>query len=450
MTRDETPSLMDHQETGISWLRAVNRGLLADEPGLGKSCTMLRAAVPPVLIVSPAMLRGVWRNEVALWRPEWEANDWAWVSYSSLPARDGRKVLPVAREEYRRPWGTIIADECTALKNRKAKQTQALTGIAWNTPRLYLASGTPIMNWPVELFCLLRIIHEHGDRRYTSYWRFVDSFFRTWQPPYGAPGHREILGLRADMTWERFAHENDLDRLMRRMLRDEVLDLPPLTETEIVVEMDAEQRRVYEGLRKEYCAWVAEAGKEVLAFSDGAQYIKLAQATTGIATMMGDPALQRGSAKLDALRELLEEREGSPVVVFAHFRATALACVRIGEELGRRVGLIMGGIDQDRRDAAVRDFQSGDLDLLVATIGSGSEGITLHKADTAIFVERSWVPSRNEQCRRRLHRIGQTRPVSVIHLVTEDSLDQRITALLRAKTAQQLAVMTAAEFAGML
>ena len=441
-------TLMPHQVSGVAWLQKTPRALLADDPGLGKTAQVLLAAVPPVLVVAPAMLAGTWEDERIKWRPELEMT---WVSYSSLCEREGRKLLPFAREQYRKPWGTIIFDEAQALKNRQAKQSKAGMALSALADRVYMVTGTPIPNWSYELFVLLRVLHAPGDQDFTSYWRWIDRWFATWTPPYGAPGHREITGLRPGVTWEEFARQNNLNTLMLRRLREEVLkDLPPLTETTIHVTMGSEQRKVYNDLKKDYCAWVEEAGEQVLALSDGGRYVKLAKATTGLSTLVDDPALVKGSAKLDALKELLEEREGSPVVIFTHFRTTAVACCRMGEALGRRVGVIMGGMPQDLRDANVRMFQRGELDLLVGTLGSLAEGVTLTAADTCVFVERSWRPTQIDQAMRRLHRIGQTRPVTVLHLVTQDSLDQRILALLAAKQGQALETLTAAAMAALL
>lgn len=437
---------MPHQVEGVGWLERTPRALLADDPGLGKTAQVLLSATEPVLVVAPAMLRGTWADEVEKWRP---GLDYAWVSYASLCERVGRKVGTVPRLEYRRHWGTVIFDEAQALKNRSAKQTKAASLL--RSDRTYLVTGTPVPNWGHELYMPLRLLHERGDLAYSSYWRWVDTWFATWAPPWSSGGHREITGLRPGITWDDFALHNDLGTLMLRRLREEVLkNLPPLTETTICVEMGPAQRQAYDGLKKDYCAWVEEVGEEVLALSDGGRYVKLAKATTGLSTLVDEPAAENGNCKLDALAELLEEREGQPIVAFTHFRSTALAAVRAGEAQGRRCGLIMGGLPQEGRDAAIRQFQAGEIDLLVGTLGSLSEGVTLTAADTCIFIERSWRPTQIDQAMRRLHRIGQTRPVTVIHLVAEDSLDQRISALLAAKTDQQVAVLTAAALARIL
>lgn len=454
------PTPMPHQVTGVEWLKRTPRALLADEPGLGKTQQALTAAEPPVLIVAPAMLSGVWEDEIALWRPEWvRGQDWEWVSYSSLCERvssvsaSGRKTskaLDRAKWELReRKWKTIVYDEAQFLKSRKAKWTKAALGL--KSERLMMLTGTPIPNWAWEIYVLLRLLHGVKDPEYRSFWRFIETWFSWWNPPWGDGRQREICGLKGGLTWEDFAVGTGLDKLMLRRLRDDVLkDLPPLTEQTILVTMGTVQRKAYNELKKDYYTFVEEEGAEVAAFSDGGLYMKLAKMTTGLPVALEQPTLQRGSAKLDALRELLQEREGSSVVVFCHFRATAACCVELGFCEGRKVGLIMGGISQAERVETVRAFQSGGLDMLVGTLATLAEGVTLTKADTCIFVEHSWRPSQNEQGMRRIHRISQTRPVTAIHLVTEDSLDQRILALLAAKQVQQVAALRAAEFASLL
>lgn len=451
-------TLMEHQVAGVEYLQRTPRALLADEPGLGKSAQALLAAEPPVLVVSPAMLSGVWADEVALWRPEWTEEDWHWVSYSSLCERvsavseSGRKTskaLDRAKWQLReREWHTIVYDEAHYLKGRKSKWTKAALGL--HSERVVMLTGTPIPNWSHELYVLLRILHGVKDPDYRSYWRFIETWFTWWNPPWGDGRQREISGLRGGVTWEDFAVGTGLDKLMLRRLRDDVLkDLPPLTEQTILVQMGAAQRKAYNELKRDYYTFVEEAGEEVAAFSDGGLYVKLAKATTGLPVLLETPTL-KGSAKLDALKELLEEREGSPVVVFSHFRSTATSCAALGDSVGRKTAVIMGGMPQIERVEKVRAFQSGAIDMLVGTLGTLSEGVTLTKADTCIMVEHGWRPSQNEQAMRRLHRIGQKRPVTVIHLVTEDSLDQRILALLAAKEGQQVATLRAAEFASLL
>jgi len=75
-----------------------------------------------------------------------------------------------------------------------------------------------------------------------------------------------------------------------------------------------------------------------------------------------------------------------------------------------------------------------------------AEGLTLTAADMAIFVEVSYKPSRNEQAKYRIHRLGQTRPVTIKEYMTVGTVDERKRKLLAEKTDQQLRVLSAAQF----
>jgi SNF2 family DNA or RNA helicase len=79
-----------------------------------------------------------------------------------------------------------------------------------------------------------------------------------------------------------------------------------------------------------------------------------------------------------------------------------------------------------------------------------SEGLQLQVADMAIFVERSYKPSRNEQATRRIHRMGQERPVTILRYLTPDSVDMRKEKLLLTKTDRQMRVLTGADFKALL
>lgn len=424
--------LYPYQKDGVEFLRKNKRAFLADDPGLGKSAQLIYASEGATLIVAPAMLKGTWQDELEKWADNPER--FTWTSYHQLHKQKQR-------------WDTVIFDESHYLKNHKAKWTG--TAQKLKTDHTFLATGTPVPNWAHELFTTIKMLHQDNadQTRWRSRWRWIETWFQTWQPPWGGV---QIQGLRPGLTWEQFYAGNDLNQLMLRRKRDDVLkDLPPLTEQYISTPMVSAQRKLYNELKEEYLAWVEETGEEVAAFSSGGLHIKLAKIQTGICTI--DPSVSKlHSNKLEVLRELLEERAGNPTLVVAHFRNTAASIGGMLDSMGLRWKAIVGGASQVSRDRSRDEFQSGQLDVLVGTLDSISEGLTLTRADCCIFVERSWKPYKNEQAMRRIHRIGQTRPVSIIYLVTENALDAKISKLLKAKLDQQALVLSAGQLRGML
>ena len=442
-------NLRPFQKTGIDFLVDRKRAILGDDPGLGKTAQLLHAAQGRTLIVAPAMLQQVWRDEIIKWDIDCNAHEIYITSYSSLcrraPNAKGHmtRVLPVPRLEFNDHWDTVICDEAHNLKSRGAKWTMAMKRIAKNCDRLYLATGTPVPNWAHEIYMLLLLLHP-DDRRFTNYRKWLLYWFDTWAPPWGG---LKIMGLKKGKTWERFATWNGLDVDFLRRTREEVLpDLPPLTEQILQVEMTPAQRTFYNKLKKDYIAQT-ESGATISTWSDGGLHTKLAQATTGVEVL--DPTAPPG-CKLLALRDLLDDRKHVPLVVFTAYRETARQVASMAMAEGRAVVQVHGGMTLPDRMNEIEQFKTGQADLLVGTLGTISEGLTLTQADTCIFVERSWRPSTNEQAMRRLHRIGQTRPVTVIHLETKDSIDAGMTKVLAKKDDQAIEMLTAAEFSRLL
>lgn len=458
---------MPHQIEGIDWMRPIERTLLADEAGLGKSAQLLRVAKEPVLVVAPAMVlnAGTWDDEIELWTPGIDATQ---VAYSSIAQRGVRGRVPrdsngfpktPLKPEYRRHWGTVVLDESHYIKGRKTSWANAVLDIDADETRL--ATGTPVPNWAHEAFMPLRALYPdeaRAGKEFGSYWRWAKKWFHVGD---GRFGNREIGDLRTaehiamcideecrnrpPVTWEDFRFWN-WGEVMKRRLREDVLkDLPPLTVQEWRTPMVTAQAKAYRELRRDYITEL-ESGEVIDVWTDPGKLVKLAQIATGLEVVGG-----KGSGKLNALESMLEDRPSNKLVV-AHFQASVNACADVARRVGRTVGVVHGNISMARRKEVIRGFQSGDISILCASIGTISEGLTLHQggADEVVRVERAWSPYKNEQVMRRLHRIGVTRPVLVTDLITPNSMDERVLALLEQKSEQQMHALTPSEVAAII
>jgi SNF2 family DNA or RNA helicase len=129
------------------------------------------------------------------------------------------------------------------------------------------------------------------------------------------------------------------------------------------------------------------------------------------------------SSKLDVLMDLIRDRDGEQVVVFSQFRSV----IELFEKrlLREKIpyGLLTGSVSQEDRARNVQAFQSGEIQVFAGTIAAGGVGITLTKARTIIFIDRSWSPAINLQAEDRLHRIGQKDAVEVIDLMARNTVD---------------------------
>lgn len=460
-------SLYAFQRGAVDYIAEHPKIILADDMGLGKTVEAISAAVEyhirkletkpvalmpqPGLIVCPNMLTRNWQNELVHWtgidRDQVQIIDGKnKAQRDKQAARTDAQWFVVNWEKLRlmeqladRDWGAVIADEAHRAKNKDAKQTKALYKLT--APVQIAATGTPIMNNPAELWSLLRWLYPevYGPKvKGGGYWPFYYRFVEDYATQYG----RVIIGVKnADAL--RFELK---DKLVRRTKADQ-LDLPPKVHQRQEVRLNPQQRKLYEEAEKQLVLDVAEhirsqldgvepddieehvaAAAEAIATNpEKALYVipNGAARITRLRQIASSPALIGGpddSAKLDAVVELVKDHPGKPFVVFTWFQET----VRLLEQRLRklkpavRVGTIAGS---DDAAPVVKLFQDGDLDIVVCTIAKGGVGLTLTRADTAIFVERDWVPAINEQAEDRLHRIGQDSHVTIITLEAADTVD---------------------------
>lgn len=447
------PALLDHQRSGVPWVADRPRSLLADEPGLGKSAQLLLGGVEPFLVLAPAMVleSGTWDDELERWAPGADATQ---VAYSSLCVRgkngrvernaNGDPIVEL-KPEYRGRYGTAVLDESHYVKGRKTSWTHGVRKI--DAERFELATGTPIPNWAHEAFTQLQLVwpeEARAGRQFGSYWRWAEEWFHVG-PLFDRAGNvlaqKAVQDFREDRTWDEFDEANWGDRMLRR-LREDCLDLPPLTHQTWDVKMHKEQARVYRRLKEDFVAWL-ESGEEVVAWNQAAQMVKLLKCATGLEVL--DPNA-KGSGKLDALRTIVRDRP-RPTLVVAHFQDSVEACARAARDTGVDALVVHGGVGSAARKNAIRAFQRGDLQVLCASIELIAEGMTLHQggADQIVRVERSARPTKNEQVIRRLHRIGVRRPVLLIDLISKGTADVRLMELLADKTDQQMRALRPAE-----
>src|SRR5262245_8189733 len=179
---DAYPGLNAHQRTGIAFLLARRRAILADDMGLGKTrqaIVAVREAAPkgPFLVICPAGVKLNWRREIELVEDDPDVQilhgpdafdrkrRWTVVNYDIL----GRFEDQFARVR----WGGVIADEAHYIKNgsRRASQVLRLVGAdgGADPQAVYLLTGTPMTSRPRDLFNLLRAVQHPLARSFYSY-----------------------------------------------------------------------------------------------------------------------------------------------------------------------------------------------------------------------------------------------------------------------------------------
>lgn len=462
-----TQPLLKHQTGDIEWIHAQRRGLLGNEPGLGKSRSAIEAfdggrnlVIAPSLVVAG----GTWEDELAKWSKDPES--WTVATYSMLNDRvktgktaSSTKPINRLRPEWRGKWDAVVIDEAHYIKGRKTSWTWATEQISRSCGSVLEMTGTPMPNWAHELWSLLRLLRPneaHPGKPLGSFWRWAGDWFDTSPNRFsnGNPVVGEMLGCTTACAarppedpcdhYIRFAQSNLGDQF-RQVLRDDALDLPPITEQLIRCEADAKQMATYRSMKKHFMAEIDD--DEVLAWSQGSQNVMLDKIT--VSPWLLNPVGPPKGGKFELLRFDLENR-ARPTLVLAHYQDVVEACNEVAKSVGARSTYVHGRMTKEEQGRRVRAFKDGKLDVLVGSLETVSEGLTLVVADMAIFVQKSYKPSRNKQATYRVHRMGQTRPVTIREYFTPGTVDERKRKLLATKNDQQMRVLTAAQFKELL
>lgn len=241
VARDSGHRMFPYQRVGALWLATRHGAILGDASGLGKTVTCL-AALPsnaPVLIVAPAVSRGLWGSEVTRWRPglrctllmgrkdfRWpEAGEALVMSYDALPeALDDLSAALADGFEDPPAEMVLVADEAHWLKHARSlrwTRFHALSRLVQGLEgRVWLLTGVPLEGSPVELWTILRAAGL-AKRAFGSWETFVQLFGGTSNAgPHGSY-----------YTWgtpdEKAIRERLSLVMLRRVYEDVITELSP-------------------------------------------------------------------------------------------------------------------------------------------------------------------------------------------------------------------------------
>lgn len=304
-------------------------------------------------------------------------------------------------------WKLIVADEVHRIKNLRAQMTKALKKIQAHY-KLGL-SGSIIQNSVEELFSPLQWLFP---QQYRSKWRDWNDRFLD----YVEGGYSKIfVGILPEML-DTLRAELGVFMVYRR--KEDELDMPERVDEDIHLELTTKQRKVYDELVSG-CVAQLEDDAFVVADEGLPMLTKLRQIATGL-SLVGELT---DSAKIDYAAELIADNPDEQFVVFSWFKP---ACESLQERLEDGTATIVhGDVRQNVRDERIESFKAGEYRVLICTIATMGESQNFQNANNVIFLDRSWNPSDNTQAEDRVYRLGQERKVTITHLISKDTVDER-------------------------
>ena len=436
-------TLRSYQQAGYEWFYFLQEfrlgGCLADDMGLGKTVQALalllseRArgeALKTSLLIVPTTLLFNWQREARTFAPSlllmlYHGRDRRRYSRSDMGLAD--VVLTTYGTVQREidlfkklQFNYIILDEAQAIKNPLSETARMVREL---TSRSRLAlSGTPIENNLSELWSLFAFLNPG---MLGSYRGFTTDFVKPIEKGRDETRMEVLRKLIAPC-------------ILRRTKGQVAKELPPKTEVMARVSMTPHQRTLYT-MTKDACrASVMQAiDTEGL---DRAR-IHILQALTRLRQicchpLLVDPSYKGDSGKFEALDGLLENVVGErhKALIFSQFVSVLdLIRGRLDERKIRYEYLTGKTADRQR---PVDSFQENpDIPVMLISLKAGGTGLNLTAADYVIMVDPWWNPAAENQAADRAYRIGQTKPVFVYKLITEDSVEERVVEFQKSKRA---------------
>ena len=388
---DLDPRLYPHQKAGVLKAAAWGKAMIGDEMGVGKSAQGIALAKHfggRTCIICPSYLCKNWKREMEFWYPEHE------ISIVGKKVPDTSMIVSYDLT-HRRDLGkfnVLILDESHYVKNKSAKRTKAIMKLAKKTPHIFLLTGTPAPNKPVELWSQLNMLIPIGN--YTS---FTHRYCGAKQSPLGfvdvsGATHKQELAWLMKSTC-----------LIRRLKRDVLQHLPPKTRTTLEVDVPCK------GMKQKFKRW-KEINRLCMQQETHELIFERKQLVSELFLMTAD-------AKVDVIKKICADLPPR-TLIFHHHKVLGdaieevLPCMRID-----------GSTPQEKRDEYVKDFQEGRVDYCCLSMLAAGTGITLTRATNILFAELFFVPGVLMQAEDRAHRIGLEEPLTVTYVIANGSLD---------------------------
>jgi SNF2 family DNA or RNA helicase len=413
---------LNHQKEAIEKLVGCKRFILADDMGLGKTTSTIIAAletgVKKILIISPASLKINWMREIQNYTDRSvyicegknfsTEHDFVIVNYDILKNFydiKGKSESLITQGNF----DLIILDEAHYVSNGQAARTKLVNSFSKSCERVWLLTGTPMTNRPMNYFNLLALIESPVAQNWLAY------AVRYCQGYQFTAGTRKIWNVTGASNLEELRDRTS--RQFLRRLKTEVLDLPEKIITPVYLRLNS---KLYEGLMGEYYDWYNKNPDESTSLT--VQFSKLMKVRQVIAE-------EKIKDTIELAENILEQDK--KVIIFTNFTETLN---KIVEHFGKQSVKLDGSTSKPQRQYAIDEFQNNEkIKVFVGNIRAAGTGITLTAAEAVIMNDLSFVPGDLSQAEDRAYRYGQKNSVSVYYPIFINSIESIIYDMINQK-----------------
>lgn len=420
------PELFEYQNAGVDEMMFRRNVLLADEQGLGKTLQVITyASIIPQLtktiVICPASLKLNWAREFKKWADmdtfvvRTGKDRFPKDAHTIITSYDSLRSRIIFNQLIALKATLLVCDEAHQIRGNKSrtvvmsngtkkstytKRTMLVSKLARVVPKKIFLTGTPMLNRPLDIYAIIKILAPHALTPYQDYrnyaYRFCNAYNSKWGFDVSGNSNVEELGVRLRATC-----------MVRRLKKDVMKQLPDKTIQLIPFELCKKTEKIIE--REEWFSI-----EDLKKYPERGSMGELAQIRHELAVAKIDESARYITDLLHSIDK---------VVIFAHHYNVINGIKDKLQEFNPVV--ITGKHAIKNRQQAVDDFQTKeDVRVFIGQIQAAGTGLTLTAASTVVFAETSWVPGEINQAIDRCHRIGQKDNVTAKFLVVEKSLDE--------------------------
>lgn len=439
--------LHGYQNTSVNHIIQNNHCALFLEMGLGKTVSTLTAInelmyfdadILSVLVVAPKrVVESVWEQETQKWD---HLNHLKIVKIIGNPKKrklalnEHADVHIISRDNIAwlcnqfggnmLPFDMLVLDELSSFKNSKSIRFKMLRKVRPSFKRIVGLTGTPAPNGLIDLWSQLFLL-DGGERLGRFITTFRERFF-----------NRSYNGFSYDLKKETESNIHELiSDICISMKADDYLDLPGRIDNIIRLDFDNETRTKYDDFAKEQVLRLFGDDQDITAVNAAALQNKLLQFANGAVYDEDRKYHIIHDLKIDVLKELVEDANGKPVLVAYTYKHDL---VRIMEAL-KKYNPVKLKTDKD-----IRDWNLGNIQVLVMHPASGGHGLNLQSGgNIIIWFGQTWSLELYQQLNARLDRQGQKEVVIINKLVISGTMDENVIQAQDTKSETQNGLMDA-------
>ena len=325
------------------------------------------------------------------------------------------------------PKSMVAIDEATTIKTPTSNRTKNILSLSKHCKYRRILTGSPVTKSPLDLYSQCQFLDP---------WLLDQQSYYTFKARYSICKKIQVNGRQVEIVvgYRNLGELSEkIKSFSKRILKEDCLDLPEKSYVKHYVELTKEQQKVYQQMKKEAIAFLD--GKMQSSATVMTQLMRLHQITCGHFTSDDGTIKDLPCQRLNELMDILEKIEGK-TIIWSHYTHDVK---RIIKEIKRVYGDdsvvdYYGQTDTDSRSKNIKKFQTDDkCRFFVGTTHTGGYGITLTAGSNMVYFSNGYDLEKRQQSEARIDRIGQTKKMTYIDIMTQDTVDERIVKALRNK-----------------